>query len=105
MTYYNGQEVVFQPLRDAPEDKTATVRAVVKEDGRPDIKISFKLRKNTKTNEWKAYDMVAEGISLLSSKQSEYESILRQDGIQKVIDIMKEKIAQPISLEQAKKEI
>ena len=52
-----------------------------------------------------AYDMVAEGISLLSSKQSEYESILRQDGIQKVIDIMKEKIAQPISLEQAKKEI
>jgi len=29
-----------------------------------------------------AYDMVAEGISLLSSKQSEFESILRQDGIQ-----------------------
>ncbi|GAC24612.1 probable phospholipid-binding protein mlaC [Paraglaciecola mesophila KMM 241] len=99
LTYYNGQEVVFQPLRDEPEDKTATVRAVVKEDGRPDIKISFKLRKNTKTNEWKAYDMVAEGISLLSSKQSEYESILRQDGIQKVIDIMKEKINQPITLE------
>ncbi|WP_166423378.1 ABC transporter substrate-binding protein [Paraglaciecola sp. 20A4] len=104
LTYYNGQEVIFQPMQDTPEDKTATVRAVVKEPGRPDIKISFKLRKNTKTNEWKAYDMVAEGISLLSSKQSEYESILRQDGIQKVIDIMKEKIAQPITLEQAKKE-
>lgn len=104
LTYYNGQEVVFQPMRDTPADNTATVRAVVKEPGRPDIKISFKLRKNTKTNEWKAYDMVAEGISLLSSKQSEFESILRQDGIQKVIDIMKEKIAQPITLEQSKKE-
>ena len=104
LTYYNGQDVIFQPMQDTPEDKTATVRAVVREPGRPDIKISFKLRKNTKTNEWKAYDMVAEGISLLSSKQSEYESILRQDGIQKVIDIMKEKIAQPITLEQAKKE-
>ena len=104
LTYYNGQEVVFQPMRDTPDDNTATVRAVVKEPGRPDIKISFKLRKNTKTNEWKAYDMVAEGISLLSSKQSEFESILRQDGIQKVIDIMKEKIAQPITLEQSKKE-
>ena len=104
LTYYNGQEVVFQPMRDTPDDNTAPVRAVVKEPGRPDIKISFKLRKNTKTNEWKAYDMVAEGISLLSSKQSEFESILRQDGIQKVIDIMKEKIAQPITLEQSKKE-
>lgn len=104
MTYYNGQEVVFQPMREVGNDNTVTVRAVVKDPGRPDINISFKLRKNSKTNEWKAYDMVAEGISLLSSKQSEFESILRQDGIQKVIDIMKEKIAKPISLEQPARE-
>lgn len=100
MTYYNGQDVIFQPVREVGSDNTVTVRAVVKESGRPDINISFKLRKNNKTNEWKAYDMVVEGISLLSSKQSEFESILRQEGIQKVIDIMKEKIAQPISLDQ-----
>jgi phospholipid transport system substrate-binding protein len=104
MTYYTGQEVIFQPVREVGSDNTVTVRAVVKESGRPDINISFKLRKNTKTNEWKAYDMVAEGISLLSSKQSEFESILRQEGIQKVIDIMKEKISQPISLEKSVEE-
>jgi phospholipid transport system substrate-binding protein len=105
MTYYTGQEVVFQPVREVGNDSTVTVRAVVKEPGRPDINISFKLRKNSNTNEWKAYDMVAEGISLLSSKQSEFESILRQEGIQKVIDIMKEKISQPISLEKTAEEI
>ncbi|MFQ3199061.1 MAG: phospholipid transport system substrate-binding protein [Paraglaciecola sp.] len=105
MTYYTGQEVVFQPVREVGNDTTVTVRAVVKEPGRPDINISFKLRKNSNTNEWKAYDMVAEGISLLSSKQSEFESILRQEGIQKVIDIMKEKISQPISLEKTAEEI
>jgi phospholipid transport system substrate-binding protein len=48
--------------------------------------------------------MVAEGISLLSSKQSEFESILRQDGIQAVIDLMNSKIHRPISIEKPGKE-
>jgi phospholipid transport system substrate-binding protein len=91
-------------MQEVDDEKTITVRAIVKEPGRPDINIAFKLRKNSKTNEWKAYDMVAEGISLLSSKQSEFESILRQDGIQAVIDLMKHKISQPINLDKPGKE-
>ena len=103
LAYYNGQEVVFQPMKEVGNEKTITVRAVVKEPGRPDINIAFKLRKNSKTNEWKAYDMVAEGISLLSSKQSEFASILRQEGIQAVIDLMNRKNGQPINLEKSGK--
>ena len=103
LAYYDGQEVVFQPMKEVGKEKTITVRAVVKEPGRPDINIAFKLRKNSKTNEWKAYDMVAEGISLLSSKQSEFASILRQDGIQAVIDLMNRKNGQPINLEKSGK--
>lgn len=99
MGYYDDQEVQFDPAKDFAGKKSVTVRALVKEDGFPDIKIAFKVRYNKKTNEWKAYDMVAEGISMLSSKQSEFEGILRQQGVQVVIDLMKEKIAQPISLE------
>jgi phospholipid transport system substrate-binding protein len=104
LAYYDGQEVVFQPMQEVDDEKTITVRAIVKEPGRPDINIAFKLRKNSKTDEWKAYDMVAEGISLLSSKQSEFESILRQDGIQAVIDLMNSKIHRPISIEKPGKE-
>jgi phospholipid transport system substrate-binding protein len=63
------------------------------------------LRKNQKTNEWKAYDMVAEGISLLSSKQSEFQSILRKDGLQKVIDLMNNAISKPINIGTEEKEI
>ena len=70
---------------------------MVKDTDRPDIKIAFKVRKS-RSNDWKAYDMVAEGISLLSSKRSEFESILRQDGIQKVIEIMREVTDKPIRL-------
>jgi phospholipid transport system substrate-binding protein len=95
--YYNNQDVEFEPTRDLEDDsRTVTVRALIKEKGRPDIKLAFKVRKNSQTDEWKAYDMVAEGISMLSSKQSEFESILRQEGIQAVIELMQEKIKQPM---------
>ncbi len=99
MAYYNGQDVEFQPVRDVTNEKTVTVRAVVKDPNRPDINLAFKLRKNKRTNEWKAYDMVAEGISLLSSKQSEFESIVRRDGLDKVMELMKDTIEKPINLD------
>ncbi|GAB5381526.1 MAG: phospholipid-binding protein MlaC [Aliiglaciecola sp.] len=99
MGYYDDQTVEFEPASDFEDDRNVTVRALVKDDDRPDIKIAFKVRKDRKTNQWKAYDMVAEGISMLSSKQSEFESILRQQGIDVVIDLMKDKISKPIVIE------
>ncbi len=77
-----------------------TVRAVVQDPKRPEIKIAFKVCKDSKTNEWKAYDMVAEGISMLNSKRSEFESILRQEGIDAVIALMRDKIGKPVELKQ-----
>ena len=100
MGYYDNQTVVFEPESSFDDKKSVTVRAVVQDPDRPEIKIAFKVRKDSKTNEWKAYDMVAEGISLLNSKRSEFESILRQDGIDSVIALMRDKIGQPVELNQ-----
>lgn len=102
MGYYDDQTVEFEPASNVKDDRNVTVRAIVKDDSRPDINIAFKVRKDRKTNQWKAYDMVAEGISMLSSKQSEFESILRQDGIDKVISLMRDKIDKPIALKKKK---
>lgn len=99
MGYYNDQTVTFEPGTDITNKKIVTVRALIQEAGKPDIKVAFKVRKNRKTNQWAAYDMVAEGISLLSSKRSEFESILRQDGIETVIAMMQQKIDSPINLQ------
>ena len=44
--------------------------------------------------------MVAEGISMLNSKRSEFESILRQEGIDAVIALMRDKIGKPVELKQ-----
>lgn len=96
--YYDDQLVEFAPATDFSGRSDVTVRAVIKDDERPDIKIAFKVRKDRQSNQWQAYDMVAEGISLLSSKRTEFESVLRTDGIDKVIEIMRDDIKQPIKL-------
>lgn len=96
MGYYDDQVVEFDPARNYDGRTDVTVRAVIKDDDRPDIKVAFKVRKDPRSGDWQAYDMIAEGISLLSSKQTEFESILRKDGIIKVIESMRESIRKPI---------
>ena len=52
-----------------------------------------------KNGEWRAFDMMAEGISLLDAKQSELHGILRQQGIEHVITLLDKKSKLQCSLE------
>ncbi len=95
-TLYNNQKVEFAPAKDFSDDRVVSVDTSVIEPGRSPINISFRVRKHKKTGEWKAYDMVAEGVSLLDSKQSELSSLIRQKGLPHVTDMLKEKSARDI---------
>lgn len=90
-TLYNNQKVEFAPAKDFSKDRVVSVETSVIEPGRAPINISFRVRKHKKTGEWKAYDMVAEGISLLDSKQAELSSLIRQKGLDHVTEMLKEK--------------
>tara|TARA_R110000744_G_scaffold144161_1_gene256253 strand:- start:389 stop:1030 length:642 start_codon:yes stop_codon:yes gene_type:complete len=90
-TLYNNQKVEFSPAKDFSNERVVSVETSVMEPGREPISISFRVRKHKKTGEWKAYDMVAEGISLLDSKQAELSSLIRQKGLTHVTEMLKEK--------------
>lgn len=95
-TLYNNQEVQFAPAKDFSDEKVVAVNTTVIEPGREPIDISFRVRKSSNTNEWKAYDMVAEGVSLLDSKQAELSSLIRQKGLPYVTELLKEKAEKSI---------
>ena len=95
-TLYKNQEVTFAPAKDFSDEKVVAVNTSVIEPGRPAIDISFRVRKSSKTQEWKAYDMVAEGVSLLDSKQAELSSLIRQKGLPHVTKMLKEKAQKTI---------
>ena len=97
LAHFDKQTVKGQPGTAAESNITA-VNVSVKEAGKPDIFLEFKLRKNNKTGEWKAFDMVAEGISLLSAKQNELGGLIRQNGIDAVIAQLRAHNAKPLVL-------
>jgi len=84
LTQYKNQKVIFEPEKSTKDKKIVSVTTQIVDEGRPTINIAFKLRKNKKTSQWKAYDMVVEGISLLSSKQAELSKRITKQGIEQV---------------------
>jgi phospholipid transport system substrate-binding protein len=95
-TLYKKQKVEFEPEKSFTKAKILAVKTSVLDPGRPPIDISFRVRKDKKTKEWKAYDMVAEGVSLLDSKQAELSGLIRQKGLPYVTNLLKEKSARTI---------
>jgi phospholipid transport system substrate-binding protein len=95
LTEYTNQKVAFDPPSDFSDEKIVEVNVQIIEQGRPPIKIQFKARR-LKDNTWKAFDLVAEGVSLLASKQSEISNLIRQQGIEAVITMLNDKTQQSI---------
>jgi phospholipid transport system substrate-binding protein len=95
---YGGQELLFEPVKDFANKSSINIKAIIKQVDGPNTNISFSLRKIKNTQQWKTYDLVAEGISLLSSKRSEFSSIIRQQGIEAAIDIMRNKNSQTLNI-------
>jgi phospholipid transport system substrate-binding protein len=92
LSSYTNQTVDFEPSRPIENKKIVSVKGTIKEAGKPDISITFQVRRN-KENQWKTFDLVAEGISMVQSKRAEFAPMIRQKGIDSVIKFMQEKSA------------
>ena len=103
LTLYTDQKITLEKVKAIPKGKKIiSVRVDILDSARPTVKVDFKLRKNKKTEEWQAFDMVAEGVSLLSTKQSEWNGKIRKEGIRSVSKELTSLAKQPIRLEGSK---
>lgn len=97
LTLYDDQQVIFEPAMETDDKKIVMVKTRVLDEGRPDISIDFKLRRS-KSGTWSAYDMVAEGVSVLDSKRAELQNLIRQQGVASVTELLIEKASKPIEV-------
>lgn len=96
-TEYTNQKVEFEPAKNFADEKMVDVNVQIIEQGRPPIKLQFRVRR-LKDDTWKAFDLVAEGVSLLSSKSAEISNLIRQNGIDSVIEDLENHTSSHISL-------
>lgn len=81
---YKDQQVVFESDKPVKDKKIVAIKTQIIDPNKPTIDVVFKMRQNNQTGEWKAYDMVVEGISLLSSKKAELSNRIAKQGIEQV---------------------
>jgi len=84
LTKYNNQQVIFEADKPTKGKKIVSVKTQIVDLNAPTIDVIFKMRQNKKTGQWKAFDMVIEGISLLSSKQAELSKKIAKQGVEQV---------------------
>ncbi|OOF65890.1 phospholipid-binding protein MlaC [Rodentibacter sp. Ppn85] len=99
LTAYSNQNIQIEPAKDITGKNLVSIRVnIIQNGGAAPIKLDFKWRKNSKTGEWQAYDMVAEGVSMVVTKQNEWSGILRQQGIDALTAQIQKSAAQPVTL-------
>ena len=80
---YEGQTMRVLPSRVKPGDTEATVRNQFLRPGGKPILIDYSMRKTDAG--WKIFDIVVEGVSLVLTYRSEFDAVVKQEGVDGLI--------------------
>jgi len=94
---YTGTQAKLLPTRGKPEGEArgseATVRYQFSRSGGKPVLVAYELRKTGAG--WKIYDISVEGMSLVLTYRTEFDGILKQEGIDGLISRLAQKNAPP----------
>jgi phospholipid transport system substrate-binding protein len=89
---YEGQTIKVSPVRMKPGDTEVTVHNTFQRSsgGKP-VGFDYAMRKTDQG--WKIYDIVVEGVSLVLTYRSEFDSVVKQSGVDGLIKALSSKNA------------
>ncbi len=82
-TQYKGETIDVKPLKLAPTDTETTVRTQLLKPGGQPTDVDYVMRKSDAG--WKVFDVVIEGVSMVTSYRSSFASQIEQSGIDSLI--------------------
>ena len=80
---YSEQRFDFRPLRAKPSDTDVTVQVRVLQPGTQPVPIDYSMEKTAAG--WKVYDVMVGGVSLVANYRTEFNSTVRESGIDGLI--------------------
>ena len=86
---YQGQTLKVLPSRKQEAKDEATVRAQFVRPGAQPLPLEFQMRKTGQ--DWKVYDIAVEGISLVLTYRSEFDAVVKQEGVDGLIKRLAQK--------------
>lgn len=79
LSKYKNQVIEFRPFRMEAEADTATVKTAIQQQGGQPIEVDYTLSK--KGEDWKVFDIVIEGVSLVTNYRSQFSQEIRTNGL------------------------
>ena len=89
LSKYKNQTIDYKPLRLADGATSATVKTLIVQPGGQPIAVDYSLEKHT--DAWKVYDIVIEGVSLVTNYRSQFTQEIRQNGLDSLIKKLSDK--------------
>ena len=86
---YEGQTMKVLPVRMKPGDTEVTVHNQYIRAGGTPLPVDYQMHKTDQG--WKIYDITVEGVSLVLTYRSEFDSVVKQSGIDGLIKRLEEK--------------
>lgn len=89
LSKYKDQEIVFKPTRMSKGDEIVIVKSEIVQNGGQPIKVNYALSNNS--GKWLVFDIVIEGVSLVTNYRSQFSSEIKRNGIDVLIDKLAKK--------------
>ncbi len=86
---YSGQEINYPPLEAKPDAKRVKVRTKVQDKGAGAVPIDYSLY--LRKNSWKVYDVTIDGVSLVSTYRSNFNSQIKRHKLSGLISNIKQR--------------
>jgi phospholipid transport system substrate-binding protein len=93
LTAYRNQTIEVKPTKMAANDTETTVRTQVIQQGGPPIPIDYAMEKVG--NDWKVYDVVIDGASLVTTYRGSFNDQIQKNGIDGLLKTLQERNAGP----------
>jgi len=87
---YSDEKVVFEKETQLREGQAEVTSYVLTADGK---KIPLDYRLIQKEGNWRVYDVIIEGISLVKNYRDQFRDILAKDSPEEVLKMLREKVA------------
>lgn len=89
LSKYKNQTIEYKPFRMEANADSATVKTAILQPGGQPIAVDYSLSK--KAEDWKVYDIVIEGVSLVTNYRSQFAQEIRQNGLESLIKKLADK--------------
>ena len=89
LSKYRNQVIEYKPFRKASVSNVASVKTLIIQPGGQPIAVDYTLEKQA--DAWKVYDIVIEGVSLVTNYRGQFAQEIRTNGLDSLIKKLADK--------------